>query len=205
MVFPQINPPCPWLPAVHSCHGAPPGGREILRSLGADRGARFYQAALAWGQERWCAGYPARAVLALARALYAEVGCGHLVCLEWPLPYRALRWVFSRYPEAHGFRGNPRISFQHQADRMKGRNASLRRARAWAVWVLVREELPDLPGDPLHVVTPPERDEVREWLRREASEAESELWWSVLGEDSGRRGCAGGVSTNLGSSPESVP
>ena len=61
---------------------------------------------------------PARAILALTRALYAAPP--HSKDAIYPVPYAALSGICQTHGgQGAGFLGNPRISFQHQAQRMR--------------------------------------------------------------------------------------
>jgi hypothetical protein len=66
---------------------------------------------------------------------------------QWPLPYAALAWLLGHTPPGV-FLGNPRIHFQHLADRMNEPRREQRRWRAWACWAITRRVLPEMPGDP---------------------------------------------------------
>ena len=97
--------------------------------------ADFYFAALKYGHYLWLKGHAGRSILAVTRALYANLSGGAPMLDQWPLPYTALRWIVAKHP-SDDFPGNPRISFQHQATRLRGERQALRRIRAWAVWAL---------------------------------------------------------------------
>lgn len=98
----------------------------------------------------------------------------------WPLPYAAMKWVLATTP-ANVFLGNPRVHFQHYADRMNDPRREQRRWRAWACWALAREVLPALPADLKHAVVEPTRAEIAEALRRHGIPGEAELWQAQLG------------------------
>jgi len=106
----------------------------------------FYFTALKYGHYLWQHGHAGRALLAITRALYAEVPENDPILKEWPLPYAAVHWIVQSHGN-HDFPGNPRISFQHQATRMRGHRAELRCARAWAAWYLICLAKPELPAD----------------------------------------------------------
>lgn len=120
--------------------------RDLSR-LGARRDAEFYQTALRYSQYLWSQRYPARAILSLSRALYAPLVASDPVLEKHPLPYRGYGWMLAHY-DGQGFIGNPRISFQHQCLRIRGRNGETRKARAHALWWLTCRLRPDLDGDP---------------------------------------------------------
>lgn len=162
--------PCPFLPDAQ-----PSLDYRYLRELGSARGTGFYLRALVYGQTLWLRGYSARALLAVTRGLYADLRGKDEVLQQWPLPYRAVAWIVAHHP-ANGFLGNPRVSYQHQADRVRGVRAQQKSARAWACWLLVREVRPDLPGDPRHRIVEPSRDEVAARLDRFGLPGETSVW-----------------------------
>jgi hypothetical protein len=114
---------------------------------GARRDAAFYLTALEYGHYLWLQGHAGRALLALARGLYAEVGADDPLLRQWPLPYAALQWMIIQHP-SDDFPGNPLLSFQHQAYRMPAPRQWQRCARAWAVWALILRSRPSLTSDP---------------------------------------------------------
>lgn len=133
---PKAPEPCPFLP------DAPPAmSWRDLRSA-PDPPSRFH-AALTYAQFLWLRHFPARAVLALCRGLYLNPQ--DLPSDARP-PYQAFRWILENYT-GHGFLGNPRISFFHQATRTRA-DRQLQRQRAWALWYLSRSLLPQLSPDP---------------------------------------------------------
>lgn len=145
----STRPPCPFLPT--------PDGRldyRYIRAVAHSRGPDFYFRTLAYGQYLWQTGQTARAILSITRALYADLAKSPAITQEWPLPYAAIAWIVAHHP-GDSFMGNPRLSFQHQADRVRGERAPLKSARAWAVWRLICLVRPDLPGDPRHRVVEP--------------------------------------------------
>ena len=104
---------------------------------------RLFAAATAYAQHLWLRDQPARAILALCRALYldpVQLGPGH------DQPYPAFAW-FLRQPRTNGFLGNPRASFARQATRIPA-SQLLKRHRAWALWHITVQFRPDLPPDP---------------------------------------------------------
>lgn len=152
------------------------------RNLGALRQGppeAYYLEALRYGHFLWQAGHPGRAILALTRALYTDLPVGAPVLQEWPLPYRALGWIVATHPSTD-FPGNPRVSFQHQATRQRGARSDVRRARAWAVWHLIRRARPALPADPKQPVDPPTTQAVGRSLDKEGLPGEREIWESAL-------------------------
>ena len=132
-----VNPPCPFLPEVDRVIEA----REIL-ALGDDRGPRFYEASLSYGQSQWRSGFPARALLQCNRALATYLNAEEAVLMRWPLPYSAMSWLMVHRFEDK-FLGNPRRHFQHLATRMVEPHKELRVWRAWACWYLATLVLPE--------------------------------------------------------------
>ena len=116
--------------------------------------------ALEYAQLLWSQARPARSILALCRAMYIDPG---QLAAETVPPYRAYRWILGHY-RGHGFLGNPRISFFHQATRM-ATNKRLFRQRAWALWHLTIVERPGMPADPCESRhKPPGMDELAVFL-----------------------------------------
>ncbi len=133
------NEACPFLPEVERMVT-----HEDVAALGADRGVRFYETALCYAQSLWRSGFPAKAMLICNRAMLADVKCGDAILKRWPLPYRALAWLFVNRPaDPAQFFGNPRYHYQHLASRMRGHGSELGVARFWACWYLAKEVLPD--------------------------------------------------------------
>ena len=139
----------------------------------------FYLAALKYGHYLWLQGHAGRGILALTRALYADLPQGTTVLDQWPLPYAALKWMVASHPNNH-FPGNPRISFQHQATRLQGARKLLRRSRAWAVWALVRKAKPTLPADSLQVFEEPTINWIETQLHDQGHMNEATLWRTTL-------------------------
>ena len=69
----------------------------------------------------------------LDRAFGADLAPGEPVLAAWPLPYAAMAWLLQHTPP-ETFIGNPRVHFQHLADRMNEPRREQRRWRAWACW-----------------------------------------------------------------------
>lgn len=170
-------PLCPTLPPPR------PGldWRTLHAFRGGDRGAAFYVGCLEYGQTLWERGLAARAVLCLDRAFGADLRGTEPELSRWPLPYAAMAW-FIRHVPPGVFIGNPRVHFQHYADRMNEPRREQRRWRAWACWAIVRGVRPDLAGDPRHCVEEPTLQEIETQLRRCGLSGEPELWRAVLGE-----------------------
>ncbi|MEO0509278.1 MAG: hypothetical protein AAF065_05420 [Verrucomicrobiota bacterium] len=135
----------------------------------------FYFKALQYGNYLWQTGHAGRAILAITRALYADIDENDPVLEEWPLPYAALEWILANQG-SDDFPGNPRISFQHQATRLRGEREALRRARAWAVWALVRKARPSLPGDLDDPVQEPDQHQIHALLIQHGHKTEADLW-----------------------------
>ena len=170
-------PPCRYLPEPR------PGldWRSLHAYRGSDRGPEFYFSCLEYGHSLWRRGFAARALLCLDRAFSADLTGDELVLRDWPLPYAATAWVI-RHTPAGVFLGNPRVHFQHYADRMNAPRREQRQARAWACWAIARAVRPDLPGDPKHQVHEPSLDKIAEALGRHGLPGELELWRSVLSQ-----------------------
>ncbi|MCC5805731.1 MAG: hypothetical protein JJU00_05310 [Opitutales bacterium] len=156
------------------------------RDLRAHRrtGAAFYTTALTYAQYLWTRGLPARAILALARGLYTDLGRGAQPPL--PVPYAALQWICTHHPPGR-FLGNPRLSFQHQARRMRGPRLKTRRARAWAAWKVCATALPHLPDDEADPRPPPEPAAIADALHRHGYPGEADEWLAVIGRSGFRQ------------------
>ena len=171
MLSPQ---PCPFLPAINDDETL---DHSLLRRHGSARDAAFYFDALRYGHFLWHQGHAGRALLALTRALYADVPASDDILRTWPLPYSALFWILRNHT-SDDFPGNPRLSYQHQACRLRGERQELRVARAWAVWALACAARPQHPGDPAC----PELSvaEITALLDRWGHPGESQLWQKIL-------------------------
>ena len=167
--------PCPFLP---SC------GRALswrdLNALRDKRGPELYRLCLEYGQQLWLDDLPARALLAVDRALYCDVPAGAEVLDEYPMPYRAIGWMVKQ--PADTFTGNARVHYQHLADRVRGERAELKKWRAWAAWAVTRYVRPDLAGDPKHVVTEPTHAEIEAGLRTHGVNGEIDEWRRALAD-----------------------
>ncbi|MFO7725366.1 MAG: hypothetical protein R6V45_07440 [Oceanipulchritudo sp.] len=132
---------CPFLPL-------PPGTmsyRDLQKAAAdpANGAGLLHHAARTYANYLWIRQQPARAILALCRAVYLNPSDLDPATRQ---PYEALVWMLRQY-SGQGFLGNPRISFSRQATRMPpGR--PLKRLRAWALWHLSHRSLPWLPPDP---------------------------------------------------------
>lgn len=146
---------------------------------GESRDPAFYFTALQYGHYLWRRGFAARAILCLDRAMGANVRADDAELSTWPMPYAAMAWFLTHTPEGV-FIGNPRVHFQHYADRLKSPRRDIRRARAWACWAITRRLRPLLPGDPRHRVVEPSETEIAAWLDAHGLPGETALWRSVL-------------------------
>ena len=144
-----------------------------------DRGAAFYRACLDYAQSLWVRGFAARSILCVDRAMGADVRAEEPALREWPMPYAALVWILRSVPEGV-FIGNPRVHFQHYADRLTAPRRDQRRWRAWACWALARAVMPDLPGDPRHPVDEPSEALIFACLTEHGLAGEATLWRDIL-------------------------
>ena len=78
------------------------------------------------------------------------------------------------------FLGNPRVHYQHLADRVRGPREHLIRWRAWAAWAVVRRVRPDFPADPRHEVREPADAAIETGLRQHGIEGEIGTWRAAL-------------------------
>ena len=173
--MPVEFPPCPHLPTPRT--GLDWQALHLHR--GSGRGAEFYFACLEYGHALWQRGFAARSLLCLDRALGADLRGDEPILREWPLPYAAMAWLIARTPEGV-FLGNPRVHFQHYADRLGEPRRDQRRWRAWACWALTRAVRPDLPADPKHAVVEPPLEAIATALARHGHPGEVGLWREVL-------------------------
>lgn len=165
---------CPFLPK-------PDEGmnHECLTQLKQGDPAVYYYTALKYGNYLWQEGHAGRAILAVTKALYAELPDSDPIYAEWPLPYAAIQWIVAKHG-SDDFPGNPRVSFQHQASRMKSNHSELKRSRAWAVWALICRARPTLKGDELENHREPSHTEIEALLEQHGTAAEVELWKRLL-------------------------
>ena len=152
---------------------------RAFNAHGVDRGAAFYGTALEYGQHLWRTGRVARAILCLDRAMGAELCGDEPVLGSWPMPYAAMAWILAHTPDGV-FTGNPRVHFQHYADRMNQPRREQRQARAWACWTLARRIRPDLPGDPRHRVEEPTEASISTALKTLGLSGEETVWQGVV-------------------------
>jgi len=180
--MPSEFPPCPHLPTPR------PGldWRALHAFREGDRSGGFYLTCLEYGHTLWRRGLAARALLCLDRALGADLRGDEPELQAQPLPYAAIAWIIRETP-AGVFIGNPRVHFQHYADRLGEPRREQRRWRAWACWALTRAVRPDLPGDPRHRVDEPAMGEIAAQLERWGLPGECEVWQAVLSAHHGPR------------------
>ncbi|MEX2043929.1 MAG: hypothetical protein WD941_01155 [Opitutus sp.] len=155
--------------------------RALHAFRNGNRGAEFYYACLEYGQELWRRGYAARSLLCLDRALGAELRGDEAVLRDYPPPYAAMAWLIRNTPQGV-FLGNPRVHFQHYADRMNEPRREQRRWRAWACWALARAVRPELPDDPRHRVSEPALAQISSGLGEHGLPGEATLWANVLAD-----------------------
>ncbi len=152
---------------------------SALTAHGDERDADFYVTALTYAHYLWQRGLAARAILKLDRALLADLRGDEAVLKQWPLPYEAMAW-FLRHTPPDVFIGNPRVHFQHLADRMNEPRREQRRWRIWACWALCRVVRPEFPDDPKHLVREPTTSEIAAKLDRHGMPGETAYWQAVL-------------------------
>lgn len=151
---------------------------SVYRVHGERRDGGFYLTALEYGHYLWQEGRAARAMLCLDRAMGADLNGAEPEVVAWPIPYAAMAW-FLAYPPDGVFTGNPRVHFQHYADRMNEPRRAQREARAWACWALTRRIRPELPADPKHAVREPTETEIADALTASGLPGETRLWQHV--------------------------
>lgn len=144
-----------------------------------EQGAEFYITALAYGQTLWQQGLSARALLAVDRALYADLNGDEEVLTDYPWPYMSIGWLVHHNP-SEVFMGNPRVHYQHLADRVRGDRAEIKKWRAWAAWFIVRTVMPSLPSDPKHAVVEPAFEAINEGLMAHGVPGECRIWQNAV-------------------------
>ena len=168
-------PACPLLPE--------PEGRMSWRDLEAAKAAdeaTHYLTCLRYARQLWeDEGLPARALLAVDRGLFCELPSGHPFLARHPLPYAVVGWMVAQ-DVGEAFLGNPRVHYQHLADRVRGRRESLIRWRSWAAWAVVRRVRPSFAADPRHEVREPSDAEIEAGLRQHGIEGEPATWRAAL-------------------------
>jgi hypothetical protein len=165
---------CPLLP-----HGIRRRSWRDLEALKSENGPELYRCCLEYAQQLWQEHLPARALLAVDRALYCDVPSEHPILREHPLPYAVIRWMIAQ-DMGETFTGNARVHYQHLADRVRGERAEIKSWRAWAGWALARVARPELPNDPKHTVTEPTLAQIEAGLRQWGVTEEAETWLKAL-------------------------
>jgi len=170
----QPLPDCPFLPDFNEDMNW-----KSLNDLGPDRSIHFYQKCLEYGHFLWKRGFAARSILCLDRAMGANLDGEESYLKQWPLPYKAITWILATTPK-DVFLGNPRIHFQHLADRLGEPRKIQRSYRAWACWYLSRIVLPTLSSDPKHQVKEPTKEEIIQQLKIEGISGEVQTWQDAI-------------------------
>jgi hypothetical protein len=152
---------------------------SALTAHGTERDAGFYLTALAYAHYLWQRGFAARALLKVDRALLSDLRGDEPVLRDWPLPYAAVAWLLHHTP-ADVFIGNPRVHFQHLADRMNEPRREQRRWRSWACWQITRRVRPEFAADPRHAVIEPTADQIAAQLDAHGLPGETAQWRAVL-------------------------
>lgn len=152
---------------------------SALTLHGDERDSEFYLTALTYAQYLWQRGLAARAILKLDRALLSDVRGHEIELRDWPLPYRPMAW-FLRHTPPDVFIGNPRVHFQHLADRMNEPRREQRRWRSWACWQICCVVRPEFAADPKHTVIEPSPDDIFARLTAHGVPGEATLWRGVL-------------------------
>ncbi len=152
---------------------------SALSAHGAARDGAFYLTALTYGHFLWQRGFAARAVLSLDRALGADLRGDEPELRQWPWPYAAQAWLL-RHTPPDVFIGNPRVHFQHLADRMNEPRREQRRWRIWACWAICRVVRPELSADPKHAVTEPTWEEIGQRLEQHGAPGERAVWSAAM-------------------------
>lgn len=168
-------PPCPLLPE--------PLLRMSWRDLEAAKAIdepTHYLTCLRYARQLWeTDGLPARALLAVDRGLFCDVPAGDAALAQHPLPYAVVGWMV-RQDVGSAFLGNPRVHYQHLADRVRGPREQRVRWRSWAAWAVVRRVRPDFPADTRHEVREPDGTEIEAGLREHGVEGEVGTWRAAL-------------------------
>jgi hypothetical protein len=90
-----------------------------------------------------------------------------------------MAWLLQHAPP-DVFLGNPRVHFQHLADRMNEPRREQRRWRTWACWALTRAVRPEFPADPRHRVIEPTLPEIGGKLSLHGIPGETDWWKEAL-------------------------
>jgi hypothetical protein len=153
--------------------------RNLHHYREGDRGEDFYIECIEYAQYLWRQFLPARAILCLDRAWGADLDGSEQCLNDWPLPYHALVHILAHSPQ-DVFLGNPRVHFQHYADRLGQPRKEQRKWRSWACWALACKARPDLPGDSKHEVAEPTLELIAEKLDQYGHPDETDLWRGVM-------------------------
>jgi hypothetical protein len=152
---------------------------RAVRAGRAQGEGAFYESCLLYAHHLWIRALPARAILCLDRALFADLTGNEAALAPHPPPYAALAWFLQHVPRGL-FVGNPRVHYQHLAGRVRGPRTAIKSARAWACWHVVRAARPELPSDPRHAVREPPLVEIEAGLARDGRAGEVQAWLSAL-------------------------
>ena len=197
---------CPFLPLPSRIFT-----HDDMHALGKDRSADFYHTALNYAQSLWLAGYPAKSLLLINRALSCNLSGVSLThqCTDEPkhrcAPYHAVAWILLNRP-VDRFIGNPRRHYQHLATRMVEPHKELRTWRAWACWYLAKllldegEFPPDARQVREEIIVKPRRADIAENLGRLSPCDDVVAWRNAVvwaEEQTGRTHRADTVSVNF--------
>lgn len=136
---------------------------------------QLFTNACTYANDLWMRRLPARAILALCRAIYIDPAGLKPVPEQ---PYKAYVWFLQNHTSGH-FIGNPRISFARQATRIPP-VYRLKIARAWALWQLTRHAMRDLPADPDFDEEPPSPARLAETLEESGLKGEATAFHEAL-------------------------
>ena len=168
--------PCPYLPEAD-----PSMDWRSMQSSKSISATQLYLTALTYGQVLWLKNLPARALLAIDRALLTDLSGNEPELKQWPLPYRVMAWMIAHYDD-DAFVGNPRVHFQHLATRVRGDRKEQRKWRAWACWRIACLQRPWLPGDEKQGIQEPHQEEIEGGLKDYGIDGELDTWLSVIEE-----------------------
>jgi hypothetical protein len=90
-----------------------------------------------------------------------------------------MAWFLAKTP-ADIFIGNPRVHFQHLADRMNEPRREQRRWRIWACWQICRVVRPEFTADPKHAVIEPTLEAIFAQIMEHGVRGEAALWREVV-------------------------
>lgn len=166
---------CPHLPVPVSAMSY--RNLRLHKGVSGESAQEFFQEACRYANYLWLQRLPARAILALCRAVYVNP---RLLERKTRQPYAAYSWMLRNAP-ADAFLGNPRFSFARQATRVP-ESQLLKSRRAWALWYLTRQVRPDLPADPNVPEYPPEANELAAHLNEHGLHGEGDQFLECLNE-----------------------